>query len=113
MSVAFDHAFICTRVGAPEARKLIEFGLREGTANRHPGQGTANRRFFFRNAMLELLWVEDAGEARSGQTHDTRLWERWSAAGQEASPFGIILRPKDRSQSQIPFPSGIPAGIDA
>jgi hypothetical protein len=105
MSIAFDHAFICTRVGAPAARKLIEFGLREGTPNRHTGQGTANRRFFFRNAMLELLWVEDASEARSEQTRDTRLWERWSAAGREASPFGIILRPEKRSQSRIPFPS--------
>jgi hypothetical protein len=33
--------------------------LTEGTPNIHPGQGTANRRFFFRNAMLELLWVND------------------------------------------------------
>lgn len=105
MSIAFDHAFIFTSVGAPAARKLIEFGLREGTPNRHPGQGTANRRFFLRNAMLELLWVEDATEARSAQTRDTRLWERWSAAGHEASPFGIILRPENRSQSRIPFPS--------
>src|SRR4029453_14247762 len=105
MSIAFDHAFICTGAGAPAARKLIEFGLREGTPNRHPGQGTANRRFFFRNAMLELLWVEDAEEARSEQTRDTRLWERGSAAGGEASPFGIIFRPGNRSQSRIPFPS--------
>jgi hypothetical protein len=28
------------------------------TPNRHRGQGTACRRFFSRNAALELLWVE-------------------------------------------------------
>jgi len=104
MAIAFDHAFVCTRVGAPGASKLIEFGLREGAPNRHPGQGTANRRFFFRNAMLELLWVEDAEEAQSEQTRDTRLWERWSAAGRGASPFGIILRPGD-GEGRVPFPA--------
>jgi hypothetical protein len=103
--VVFDHAFICTGVGAPGAGKLVDFGLREGTPNQHPGQGTANRRFFFRNAMLELLWVDNAEEARSKQTRNLRLWERWSEAGRGASPFGIVLRPSSRSQSQVPFPS--------
>ena len=55
--------------------------------------------------MLELLWVEDAAEARSEQTRDTKLWERWSAAGRDASPFGVILRPRERGRSRIPFPS--------
>jgi hypothetical protein len=40
---------------APEAERIAAFGLCEGPSNVHPGQGTANRRFFFRNAMLELL----------------------------------------------------------
>jgi hypothetical protein len=52
MTVALDHLFICTSSGAPEAERLAEFGLIEGTPNCHPGQGTANRRFFFHNAML-------------------------------------------------------------
>lgn len=52
-----DHVFVSASRGAPEARKLIELGLLEGSPNRHPGQGTANRRFFFANAMLELSWV--------------------------------------------------------
>ena len=103
--VVFDHAFICTPVGAPGAGKLIDFGLREGTPNQHPGQGTANRRFFFCNAMLELLWVENADETRSEQTRNLRIWERWSDAGRGASPFGIILRPSSPSQRQVPFPS--------
>jgi hypothetical protein len=60
MSVELDHIFICTEVGVPEADQLVTFGLTEGSSNLHLGQGTANRRFFFYNAMLELLWVRRA-----------------------------------------------------
>jgi hypothetical protein len=58
-TIAFDHLFICTAIGAPEAEYLISLGLKEGRSNIHPGQGTANRCFFFRNFMLELLWVDN------------------------------------------------------
>ena len=104
-SVVVDHVFICTAVGAAAASKLVQFGLREGTSNRHLGQGTACRRFFFQNGMLELLWVEDAAEAQSEQTRRTRLWERWSAGGRGVSPFGIVLRPAAHSKGEIPFPA--------
>ena len=77
----------------------------EGTPNHHPGQGTACRRFFFSNAMLEFLWLEDESEARSEQTRATRLWERFSAAGQTASPFGIILRPMPGAEPVCPWRS--------
>src|ERR1700733_6480839 len=105
MPALLDHVFICTAVGAPAADQLRDFGLQEGSPNRHPGQGTACRRFFFQNAMLELLWVEDAAEAQSDQTRRTRLWDRWCARDQGASPFGIVLRPASQQQTQIPFPS--------
>jgi hypothetical protein len=103
MAVVLDHVFICTAVGAPAAGRLIAFGLVEGPPNRHPGQGTACRRFFFRNGMLELIWVEDEAEAREASA--TRLWERWSGAGKSASPFGVILRPADGSAPECPFSS--------
>ena len=93
MSVELDHIFICTEVGAPEADQLVAFGLTEGTSNLHPGQGTANRRFFFYNAMLELLWVRDEREARSPPIAPTRLWERWRYHFSGYSPFGVCLRP--------------------
>ncbi len=67
MSFELDHCFIWTEVGAPEADLLIEFGLTEGQSNMHPGQGTANRRFFFENVMLELLWVHNKTEAQSNR----------------------------------------------
>ena len=93
MSVELDHIFICTEVGAPEADQLVAFGLTEGTSNLHPGQGTANRRFFFYNAMLELMWVRDEREVRSPPIAPTRLWERWRYCFTGYSPFGICLRP--------------------
>jgi len=77
MALALDHVFVCTAVGAPEAEALTAAGFAEGAGNVHPGQGTACRRFFFRNAFLELVWVHDEAEARSPETAPTRLWERW------------------------------------
>jgi hypothetical protein len=58
----------CASTGAPEAEALRGFGLTEGTSNVHPGQGTTNQRFIFRNSMLELLWVHEAAEAQAGPT---------------------------------------------
>jgi len=100
-----DHAFVCTAAGAPAAGRLIDFGLAEGAPNRHPGQGTANRRFFFDNFMLEFLWVENPEEAQSAQTCRTRLWERWSAPGGAVCPFGFILAPAAEAEEACPFRS--------
>ena len=95
-----SNSIICSsapRPAAPEAAWLVEFGLVEGSPNVHPGQGTANRRFFFDNAFLELLWVADAAKAQAdGPARRMRLWERWSGAGlpraRSASVFGLRMR---------------------
>lgn len=105
MSLELDHAFICTSVGAPEAEALIRFGLLEGAPNRHLGQGTANRRFFFENAFLELLWVENPAEAQSALVRRTGIFDRWSNRGAGASPFGICLRPTGIQQAKPSFPT--------
>jgi hypothetical protein len=105
MSIELDHFFICTDVGAPEADRLVEIGLIEGTPNRHPGQGTASRRFFFENAFLELVWVENSTEARSDSVRRTGLWERWSGRNGVALPFGVGFRPKAASETILPFQS--------
>src|SRR5437879_6291460 len=93
MQLELDHFFVCASIGAPEADRLIEFGLSEGTPNNHLGQGTANRRFFFHNAFLELLWVADPAEAQTSAVRRTGLWERWSRRSGGCSPFGIGFRP--------------------
>ena len=105
MPVELDHVFVCVSQGAPEAEQLIQFGFREGTPNVHLGQGTANRRFFFRNSMLEFLWVENSIEAQSEQTLPTGIWERWSGRRSGACPFGVVLRPVSVESTTTPFPS--------
>ncbi|WP_017300033.1 hypothetical protein [Nodosilinea nodulosa] len=106
MPFELDHLFICTEVGAPAAKQLTQFGLREGSANVHPGQGTANRRFFCQNLMLELLWVHNAAEAQAEATRPTHLWERWSGRAQAACPFGLCLRPSPGKEPDgLPFPA--------
>ena len=113
-AVAVDHVFICADAGAPESQHLIDLGLVEGPPNTHPGQGTANRRFFFRSTMIELLWVANPEEARSSPAARMLLWERWSGRRSGACPFGIILRPE--SETAPPFagweyrPAYLPAG---
>lgn len=105
MAFEFDHLFICVDVGAPEGDCLTTFGLVEGSSNVHSGQGTTNRRFFFRNAMVELLWVHDPREAMSEAIHHTRLWERWTSRHQGSCPFGICLRPGPDADDTIAFSS--------
>jgi len=73
VTVELDYVFVCTALDAPEADLLVAFGLAEGPPNTHPGQGTANRRFYFRNALLELGWARDEREARSPLVAPTRV----------------------------------------
>jgi hypothetical protein len=94
-----DHFFILTEPLAGPADLLVDLGLVEGTANDHPGQGTSNRRFFFSNSALELLYVRDALEAETGPGRRLRLPER--AGAPRASPFGLIMRAE--SASAAPF----------
>ena len=85
-----DHFFILTQAPADRAGLLTEIGLVEGTPNDHAGQGTSNRRFFFTNCALELLYVRDAAEAMNGPGRRLFLPQRASQHG--SSPFGLILR---------------------
>jgi hypothetical protein len=105
MALALDHAFIMCSRGAPEGDSLVQRGFVEGSRNVHPGQGTANRRFFFENFMLELLWVDNPDDARSEHTRRTRLWERWEGRNRSASPFGILFCSADDDDSPAPFPT--------
>ena len=91
MTIFIDHVFVMCDVGAPEADVLRDHGFAEGSANVHTGQGTANRRFFFDNFMVELLWVNHPSEAASAAVRQTALWERWSARNDGGSRFGLVL----------------------
>jgi hypothetical protein len=105
MALHLHHVYVLTSLGSPEAEDLLDAGLVEGTPNTHPGQGTANRRFFFESGFLELLWVHDEREARSPLSAPTRLWDRWAERGRAANPFGICFSSPDGADSMLPFPS--------
>jgi len=96
-----DHLFICVDDLAV-GDLLLEFGLTEGSPNRHPGQGTACRRFFFHNAFIELLFLENEAEAQSSITAPTRLYERFV---QSAVPFGVCFRPEKSDVEIADFPT--------
>ncbi|MGF1497868.1 MAG: VOC family protein [Elainellaceae cyanobacterium] len=103
MNLQLDHVFILVEPEAEVADRLLEDGFREGPSNTHPGQGTANRRFYFDNGMLEFLWVSEAREAKTGPGRDLRFPER--AVDPAASPFGIIFVPcEDAASADLPFP---------
>jgi hypothetical protein len=95
MGLKLDHFFILTGPGAPAADLLVDLGMVEGTPNTHPGQGTANRRFFFKDAALELIFLANEEEARSGAGRGMRIIDRFGMPG--TSPFGIILRATDEA----------------
>jgi len=99
MRYDIDHVFIWTKPDAPEAALLQGLGLQEGAGRTHPGQGTANRRFFFRNAMLELLFVNEADTIVHDLVDPTHLHAR-AAKG---SPFGVCYR-GHRPDVEPPFP---------
>lgn len=103
MAIELDHIFICCDAGGAEGDAFLEAGLTEGSAHRHEGQGTANRRFFFRNFMIELLWVHDRREAHCDPAWRTQLRERWDGRHGESCPFGVCLRPGASGRAKPPF----------
>lgn len=115
--IVLDHLMLFCAKGAPEADALVHLGITEGPPNTHPGQGTANRRFFFQNAYLELVWVNDDIEARGEAVRRTQLWERWANRLTGACPFGVVLRSDSADGPLPPFsawayrPTYLPAGL--
>jgi len=105
MALQLHHVFVCTSLGAPEAEALLDAGLVEGSPNTHPGQGTANRRFFFQRGFLEMLWVRDEREAQSTLGTPTKIWDRWAERRGTANPFGICFSSAAGLDSDLLFPT--------
>lgn len=98
MTLQLDHLFVLTERDAPISDLMIEAGFVEGSSNTHPGQGTANRRFFFNGFTLEWIFLNDENEARTGTGKDLQFADR--LADNNASPFGIVVR----SDTEVMFP---------
>ncbi len=86
-----DHIFIFSNDSGQESDDLVEFGLTEGSSRFHPGQGTTNRKFYFENFFLEILWVVNEKEIQSNLTAKTKLWERSQFYRNGNSRFGLCL----------------------
>ncbi|GAB3716278.1 VOC family protein [Spirosoma flavus] len=96
-----DHIFIFTHRAQQVASSLQVFGLSEGTANVHPGQGTACRRFFFQNAYIELAWVINIDEIKNPVIERTKLWERSQYSLTHFCPFGLCFRTNQQPEQAI------------
>lgn len=86
-----DHIFIFSNDKGLVVDDLIVFGLREGSSRVHPNQGTTNRKFYFDNFFLEILWVSDFDEINSDLIRNTGLTTRAYGYHDKYSPFGLCL----------------------
>lgn len=98
-----DHFYVCTDNPARDANRLVQLGLAEGKPNVHCGQGTANRRFFFKNSMLELLYLVDEEEAQSERTKPLDIWAQFK--DRQRNKIGIIFVPAEAGRAGNPFRS--------
>jgi hypothetical protein len=80
-----------------EADTLVSAGFVEGSNRVHPGQGTRNRKFYFENFFLEIVWIHDEEELKSEQMAPTCLWERANHSIYGLSPFALCLAPTEDS----------------
>lgn len=87
----FHHFYVFTMAGAPEVDHLVSQGFTEGAPNKHPGQGTENRRIFFDNGMIEFIWAADGAEILNPKARRLKLYERSRYTETGYSPFGICV----------------------
>jgi Glyoxalase-like domain len=92
-----DHIFIFTNDNGKISDELVEFGLSEGSNRVHAGQGTTNRKFYFKNFFLEILWVHNETEIKSELTKPTGLWQRADFKSNGFSPFGLCIVNSDET----------------
>jgi hypothetical protein len=84
-----DHIFIFSSNKGQEVDCLIDFGFCEGSSRTHPGQGTVNRKIYFENFFLEIVWVHNESEVKSANVLKTKLWERSNFLTNGHSRFGL------------------------
>ncbi len=87
------------------SQQLSTLGFSEGSSNRHPGQGTANHRFFFDGFMLEFLFVDDLAGLSDKRAAQLGLLSRFSDTS--CSPFGIASRRSCAAMSDANYAFGI------
>ena len=82
--------------------ELAAAGFSEGSARSHPGRGTANRRLFLDDLMLECLLVDDEAALDDPRGAALGLGKRFRESG--ASGLGIAFRPDPDAPGDLPSP---------
>jgi hypothetical protein len=115
-----NHIFIFTDSKGKVADQLVSFGLAEGSSRIHAGQGTTNRKFYFENFFLEILWVHDENEIKNNLVKPIGLWQRANYQTNNCSPFGLCIVNTDETDNlfekslkyqPIYFPAGLSIDI--
>ena len=106
-ALELDHIYIVVQPPPSEAAEALRgIGLVVDTAiSRHEGLGTASMSVFFRNAYLELLWVDSTisvDSAHRGDLAEYRRAANWRDSG--ASPFGFGLHFLTGTSEDLAFP---------
>ena len=105
LDTAINHIFIFCDNHDEVVQELLDFGFIEGSNRVHPNQGTRNRKFYFSNFYLEILWVHNQDEVTSTLTSPTKLYERSLYSSNGYSPFGICLT--ERREDDIFFQNSL------
>ncbi|MBL1419847.1 MAG: VOC family protein [Alphaproteobacteria bacterium] len=98
-----DHLLICVDAPEKKVKILTDFGLIEGEPNSHFGQGTSNRRFYFDNIYLELLYIDDLKAAQSALTKPTKIYQRFLPKTSKISPFAVCFYADDPKKNNKKF----------
>ena len=99
-----DHILVWVKPKAPEAQILAEFGLQRTGQAEHLGQGTASYFFFFDNAYLELIWINEEQTALDNTARtgiDWRSRASWRETG--ASAFGVGWHRRSPALEELPL----------
>lgn len=86
-----NHIFIFCDNHNDVVNELVEFGFIEGSSRIHPNQGTKNRKFYFNDFYIEILWVYNIDEIRNKITYPTKLYERSKYKINDNSQFGLCV----------------------
>jgi len=85
------HLFIVSEHMGFPADKLVELGFTEGSSRVHPGQGTQNRKFYFGNCYIEILWADNQDDLRSERVINSGLSDRINYRQTGFAPYGVCL----------------------
>jgi hypothetical protein len=94
-----DHIFIFSDEPDEAADEFLAHGFSEGPARKHPGQVTANRKFYFENFFFEILYVTAPSELQNEVVVAAGLADRANFQQNGKSPFGLCFLDSWKSDS--------------